>query len=152
MTPEQWGPPVWTLFHTLAQRINDDKFAQFGPQLIGFISRICRYLPCPTCSEHATAFLAKVKPNGMRTKNDLVNVLYIMHNVVNKRKNKQMYLPDVMDQYNTKNIIQVYNNFAAVYQTKGNMRLLTDTFQRQLIIKDFKRWVTSNIAIFFSNA
>lgn len=148
MTPEQWGPPIWTLLHTLAEKIHEDKYAEFGPQLLGHIRRICRYLPCPDCSDHATAFLAKLKPNGLKRKIDLINVLYIMHNVVNKRKNKLMFVPDVLEQYKTKNIIQVYNHFATVYKTKGNMRLLTDTFQRQIIVRDFKRWLLTNNQIF----
>ena len=148
MTPGIWGPPIWTLFHTLAQKIHDDKFATVGPQLFNYIRRISRYLPCPDCSDHATKFLAKIIPNNLRTKVDLINILYVFHNIVNQRKSKQMHTPAIMEQYKTKNVIQVYNNFAAVYKTRGNMRLLTDTFQRQLIIADFKKWLLTNIKAF----
>ena len=40
MSTKKWGPPVWTLLHTLAEKINPDKFAELGPQLFVFIKRI----------------------------------------------------------------------------------------------------------------
>ena len=85
-----WGPPIWALFHTLSQRIKEDKYPEIGPQLFGHISRICRYLPCPDCSEHATKFLSKINPTNLKTKNDLITTFYILHNMVNKRKENNM--------------------------------------------------------------
>ena len=37
------------------------------------------------------------------------------------------------------------NRFLSVYNTKGNMQLLTESFQRELIIADFKKWFFLNI-------
>ena len=28
-----WGPPIWTLFHTLAAKIREDKFNEIGHEL-----------------------------------------------------------------------------------------------------------------------
>ena len=36
-----------------------------------------------------------------------------------------------------------------LYNTKGNMRTLTESFQRQFIIRDFKQWVKINAASFY---
>ena len=30
--PTEWGPPVWTLFHTFAEKINPNKFSELAPQ------------------------------------------------------------------------------------------------------------------------
>lgn len=149
MSPGVWGPPIWNLFHTLAAKIREDRYADLGPQLFGYIAKISRYLPCPHCSQHATAFFSKINGNNLKTKNDLINTIFILHNIVNKRKEKQLFGPVILEQYNRKNIIHAYNYFAGAYKTRGNMQLLTDTFQRQLIIADFKRWLMANITAFF---
>ena len=148
MSPEQWGPPIWTLFHTLVQRIKDEKYAELGPQLFFYIKRIARYLPCPDCSSHATSFLNKVDGSKLKTKTDLANAIFMMHNAVNMRKKKQMQTTAILERYNNINVIQAYNVFATVYKTKGNMKLLTDTFQRQLIVNDFKKWLVANLVNF----
>jgi len=148
MTPEGWGPPIWTLFHTLSQRLKDEKYNEIGPQLFFYIKRICRYLPCPDCSNHASIFLNKVDASKLKTKQDLINTMFILHNIVNIRKRKKLQETSILDKYKSINVIQAYNGFANVYRTKGNMRLLTDTFQRQLIISDFKKWLVANLINF----
>jgi hypothetical protein len=148
MTPEGWGPPIWKLFHTLSQKIKEEKYTEIGGQLFFYIKRICRYLPCPDCSDHASTFLNKVDAPKLKTKEDLINTMFILHNIVNIRKKKQMHKTSILEKYKTVNIIQAYNEFANVYRTKGNMRLLTDTFQRQLVISDFKKWLVANLINF----
>ena len=148
MTPSIWGPPIWNLFHTLAQKIKEERFPELGQQLFGHIRKICRYLPCPDCSDHASRFLSNVVPNNLKTKQHLINLLFVMHNVVNKRKQKQLCGKDIVEQYKNKNVIQVYNNFVSVYKTRGNMKLMTDTFQRQILMNEFKKWLVGNIRAF----
>ena len=143
-----WGPPVWTLFHTLAAKIHEDKFNEIGSELIMHIRKISRYLPCPDCSQHATNFFANVPPHMFKTKTNFMQVLYVLHNHVNKRKNKPTFKLENLNIYENRNIINVYNRFTLVYNTRGNMKLLTDTFQRQLLITDFKKWLVKNIQSF----
>lgn len=142
--PNIWGPPIWTLFHTLAEKIHEEDFNRLIPQMFGLIKRICVYLPCPDCSQHATQFLAKIKPEQIATKVDFKNTLYLFHNMVNNRKKKPLFNYGNINAYQELNIVRVYNNFIAVYNTKGNMNLLTESFQRELIIKDLKKWLTTN--------
>ena len=66
--PEVWGPAVWTLFHTLAEKINPVAYQQIGGSLFGIIVQICRVLPCPECSRDASDFLAKVNFSTLKTK------------------------------------------------------------------------------------
>ena len=147
-SPEIWGPPTWTLLHTLAEKIHEDDFNKLMPQMFGLIKRICAYLPCPDCSQHAKQFLAKLKPQQIATKTDFKNTFYLFHNMVNARKKKQLFNYDNMNIYQTFNIVDVFNNFVSVYNTKGNMKLLAESFQRSLIIKDLKRWIVNNINSF----
>lgn len=147
-SPSVWGPPIWILFHTMAEKINEEVFNKIIVELFNWIKRICAYLPCPDCSKHASHFLAKINRNQISNKTDFKNMLYIFHNVVNTRKTKPLFNSADMVNYSKNNVIIAYNNFASVYNTKGNMQLLTESFQRQLIIKDFKQWIMNNVKHF----
>lgn len=144
MSPTEWGPPTWTLFHTLTEKIKEESYPQIGFQLFSYICRICYILPCPDCSQHARDFLAKIKPEHVKTKDGLRNLMYMFHNVVNKRKNKPMYNSQDLAKYKELNIITVYNKFISIYKTTGNMKLLAESFQRKMLVSDFKKWMTSN--------
>jgi hypothetical protein len=147
--PEIWGPAVWSLFHTLAEKINDNAFPFVFPSLFTMIVRICKFLPCPECSKDAGSYLAKVKLSNIRNKTDFINTFYIFHNWVNAKKRKQLFNYSHIFIYSRYNLIQVVNNFISKYQTKGNMKLLTESFQRQFIIKDFSNWFQKSIKAFF---
>ena len=148
MSPNQWGPPTWTLFHTLIEKIKEDSFNQIGPQLFSYIFRICGYLPCPDCSRHAIQFLSRVESKSLSSKIEMKNLFYIFHNAVNKRKNKPLFNYEKIDNYKNFNLITCFNNFVAIYHTKGNMKLLAETFQRKLIIGEFKKWLELNFKHF----
>ena len=84
--PEVWGPPIWTFLHTLVEKINERKFSEVGPGLVFHIRRIIAYLPCPDCSRHATNFFVHLPPDKYRSKKELKNTLFVLHNLVNKPK------------------------------------------------------------------
>jgi len=146
--PSIWGPPIWTLFHTLIEKIKEENFKNIYMELFNHIKRICSYLPCPDCSQHATLFLSKVKYEHISNKNDFKNMLYVFHNKVNIRKQKKLLPYSELNKYKNYNILAVYNKFVTVYNTKGNMKMLTESFQRQFVIKSFKEWLIKNISNF----
>ena len=149
--PEIWGPPTWTFFHVLAERINEDTFNIIFPQLFGFIKKICQFLPCPDCASHASQFLAKIPQQELSSKEKFKNTFYLFHNVVNVKKNKKLYNYANMDNYKLINFMTAFNNFIRVYNTRGNMKMLTESFQRQLVIKSFKLWLFKNLKFFRLN-
>ena len=146
--PEVWGPAIWTLFHTLAERVTEEAYPHVSTQLFKMIMRICKYLPCPECSMDATTFLAKIKISELKTKTDFKNAFYLFHNYVNAKKRKKMFKYSNMYVYSKYRIIDVVNNFISKYHTKGNMKMLTESFQRQFIINDFKKWFTASMKAF----
>jgi len=148
MSPNKWGPPVWTLFHTLAEKITDFGYSRVGNQLFYHIYRICNSLPCPDCAGHATNFLKKVNPASLKTKTNLKNLLYVFHNVVNVRKYKPTFHILNLEIYKRRNLNYVFNNFVNVYNTRGNMKLLTESFQRDRVLREFKKWFTTNYYFF----
>jgi len=144
----RWGPPTWNFFHTLAEKINEDKFSTVFPQVVSILKQICRNLPCPDCANHATQFLEKVNFANIKTKSDFKNIMYFFHNTVNRRKQKTPFDMKNLELYSKNNIITAYNNFIAVYHTSGNMKLLADSFQRKIIVNQLKKWMVANIQFF----
>jgi hypothetical protein len=146
--PEVWGPAVWTLFHTLAEKINVNAYPYVFPSLFNIIVKISKYLPCPECANDASIFLAKVKVSELKTKDSLKAMLCVFHNTVNAKKRKPIFHYSNIGIYGKYNLIKVINNFISHYQTKGNMKLLTESFQRQFVVNDFKNWFQSVIKAF----
>ena len=146
--PEVWGPPIWTFFHKLAENINEEHFNSKKNELFSYIKNICALLPCPECSKDATVFLAKISLTNINNKDKLKNLFYVFHNYVNRKTHKPFFNINNIDIYKKYRLIPVINNFLYKYNTKGNMKLLSDTFQRQFIITHFKSWIKKNIYIF----
>jgi len=77
--------------------------------------------------------------------------MYIFHNVVNRRKNKQPFdKNNLAALYANNNPAIAYNNFVSVFHTRGNMKLLAESFQRKLVLGDFRKWFMRNITFFLS--
>ena len=51
-----WGPAIWTLFHTLAEKIKPEKFEKIKYGLFNQIQLIAFNLPCPICSAGAKSY------------------------------------------------------------------------------------------------
>jgi hypothetical protein len=146
--PEVWGPAIWTLFHTLIEKMNTDAYPYIIYSTFGIITRICKFLPCPECSRDASNFLAKINLKEYKTKNEFKNMLYLFHNWVNAKKRKPLFNYANMNKYANLHLPFVINNFIANYNTKGNMKLLTESFQRNFIVKDFISWFKNNAQAF----
>ena len=149
MKIEIWGPATWTFFHTIVEKIKEEHYPIIGPQIFQMIRRICLNLPCPDCSQHATAFLNRVNFSKICSKDQFKNMLCFFHNEVNKRKNKPMYSCSELAIYADYNLIQVFNRFVATYQTKNNFKLLAESFQRKVVTLEAKKWLSQNLQYFY---
>ena len=134
MSPNKWGPPTWRLFHSLAEKIKDEHYDQLGNSLFNFIKQICFNLPCPDCTQHATMYFSKSSIHKITSKQLLKDFLFSFHNHVNKRKGKKQFINENLSIHNSSNLINTFNNFVAVYNTNGNMKLLADNFHRQRLL------------------
>lgn len=148
MSPSTWGPPTWIFIHTLAEKIKDESFPIVGHHVIMSIIQICNHLPCPECAQHAKEFWSKVKISSIKTKTDLINVLFVFHNTVSKRKGLRPFKYESLKYYQSRNVIETYNAFSRTFNTKGNMSLLTESFHRNLFIKSFKKTLMNIIPHF----
>jgi len=148
--PEVWGPPVWRLFHTLIEKMNPNAYPYVINSMFNMIVAICKFLPCPECSADASNFLAKINLNNYKTKDEFKNMLYLFHNYVNAKKRKPLYNYSNMTKYSNLNLIHVINDFIAKYNTKGNMKLLSESFHRTFVIKEFIKWFKSSYKAFIT--
>lgn len=148
--PTIWGPAVWRLFHTFANKIQDNLPSIVYLSLFRQIKNICSVLPCPECAKDASKFLSNIPESRIITKDNLIYELYIFHNYVNKKKQKPLFTFTNLDIYNNSDISLVFKNFLNNFHTRGNMKLLTESFQRLLILKNFKKWFLKNIPFFLS--
>ena len=149
MSPSQWGPPTWIFLHTLVAKIKDEQFPVIGQQVIANIIQICLFLPCPECSVHAKQFWANVVTKNINNKQDLINVLFVFHNAVNKRRNVRPFRYIDLQYYNTLKLIDTFNDFARNYNTNGNMKLLTESFHRSRLLQSLRGWLMSNLPNFY---
>lgn len=149
MSPSDWGPPTWVFMHTLAEKVKEESFPIIGPQLIAVLTQISANLPCPECATHAKMFWANVKTHNIKTKQDLVNLLFVFHNSVNKRKKQAMFRHESLQYYKSKSVIETFNQFVKNFNTRGNMKLLTESFHRTRFIGSLKVWVMNNIGKHF---
>lgn len=147
--PSVWGPPVWCLFHVLTVNLKEESFNVIGKVLFHYIKRLCNFLPCVECSIHSKIFFSKLNDSSIDTKIKLMNTLYVFHNIVNKKKHKNLYnYEDVVPRYNNLRIINVYNNFVKIYNTKGNLNQINESFHRQRLLLEFKKWLIFNLKHF----
>ena len=127
-----WGKPTWFLFHTLAEKVIESRFLEIRASLLDSIYSICLNLPCPKCAEHAKSHLNAINFNTIRTKEDLIMLLFDFHNNVNSRKGYSIFKYEDLVKYKnaiTKNIIY---NFLIEYNKKSkNIRYLADDLHRE---------------------
>lgn len=147
---DTWGPATWTLFHTLAEKIKDENFNETKKELFSFIKRICFNLPCPDCAAHATQIISKVNSDSFATKEHLKMFLLNFHNSVNTRTGKRPFTVEEMNsRYSRANTFAVVPHFIHVFSHRvANVRLLINSFHKDLLIKDFIKWMRENASKF----
>lgn len=145
-----WGPATWDLFHTLVCKLKPEHFQKVSYIVFNFITQICHNLPCPSCTEHAKQYLSKVNKNRsfLTDKTLFINLLYVFHNSVNGRNNKNLFKYEDISAYNNKSLIVVFNNFVKYFHSDGNLSLINENFHRKRLVSTFKQWLTKNINYF----
>jgi hypothetical protein len=146
----RWGPSTWFLFHTLAEKIKEEKFMDLKDELLDIIKGLCMNLPCPTCSSHATEYIKKLNYISIKNKNDLKIFLFNFHNDVNIRNNINHFSLDELNyKYSKSNTLNIINNFISVYQYKNrSFNMISNEIQRQRQLEIFKSWIKQNIQYF----
>ncbi len=142
-----WGPFIWKFLHLISLRIKDEYFESEKSNIIHYISCICDNLPCPHCSSHAIGFLNKYKIKFIKTKEDLIKILFLMHNDVNKVLNKEIIKEEKLYE-----IYKPYNfEFFALNYFKLNRsihlgeKMMLYSLRRKQFLKKFYEYMKNNI-------
>ena len=137
VAPNEWGNITWIFFHTLAEKVSNDKFLEVRDTLIEIIRGICSHLPCPDCSNHASLILRQAYIKNIQTKEHFIEFLRQFHNIVNiKLKKQQMNLDEVSLIYKQKNMTIVIQQFFSIYRKQSyNPKLLTNSFHLSQYLK-----------------
>jgi len=147
-----WGKPIWTLFHTLAEKMSEDSFTVIGNDLIEIIIKICGNLPCPTCTEHAMNYMSKNRFNTtyIQTKQQLRNELFKFHNHVNNNKGNQHFpIEKLSESYMNLDTFIVVREFMSVFKDKHfSIRMIANDFHRNRIVSQLTGWFNMNIKYF----
>jgi len=145
-----WGPAIWFLLHTLAEKIKEDAFLNIRVELLNNIYAICTHLPCPICSEHAKEYLGKINFNTITTKLQLKYILFNFHNEVNKRKGYVIFnIDELNEKYLKANTINIIQNFMIHFKDKHRSpKLMADDLQRARIASSLQEWFRRNIIHF----
>lgn len=146
----KWGKHIWTFFHVLAEKVKPEMFSSVQTGLLDLIYSVCNSLPCPVCTEHATRYMKGINFNTIKTRDDLILMLYNFHNSVNARKNfKPFEYADLKKVYSPMNTIAVFNQFINVYKDRQrSIKLLADDLHRSRMSVKIIHWLKTNMQAF----
>lgn len=148
----KWGEPIWTLFHTMAQKIDPKEFSRLRTEIFDLIRTVCNSLPCPDCSAHASQYVSQVNWSMIQSKEDLINMLFVFHNTVNRRKGYSLFQREKLEStYGPKNMLEVSRIFMYHYEDKnsrGPNSAIATKFHRLRIASELKKWFNKNIQSF----
>lgn len=146
VSKDVWGPATWTLFHTLAEKVKEENFNEVLPDMLIMVKRICANLPCPDCSAHATQIMSKITHNQFVSKESFKTFLFHFHNSVNVRTGKRPFtIEELNAKYVRANTFVVVPHFIKVFSYRNtNVRLLINSLHKDILIKDFIKWIREN--------
>ena len=142
-----WGPCIWKTIHTLTVKIKDSHFYSKKNELIQLIFKICTNLPCPLCSSHSINLLKKYKVKYIMKKEDLIKIMFKIHNEINIKLKKEIYdyekVIPLYKSYSLKSILNDYYDKNMYSQFSEKMMLYN--FHKNEFLKYFKNYVIKNI-------
>lgn len=140
-----WGIPTWIFLHTLLAKVKPDKYDQIKLELLQHITSICNILPCPTCREHASKYMDRIKIYMLPTLDSFKKLLFDFHNHVNFRLNKKIYTYDYLSIYDNLKFSVIFNTFASEFtKPLHDTRYISDIMFRQRKVIEIKQWLFKN--------
>lgn len=139
-----WEHATWNFLHCFVQKIKDSEFPNVCDDMVEHLISILSNLPCPDCSYHSIEFMSKVNFKNIKCKNDIITIIYELHNAVNKRLYKPNYPKTSLVKYNNMDFRIVCREFVFHFNTRGNMKLLSYNLQRETFLNKFKIWLNNN--------
>ena len=141
MPTEKWGNITWAFFHTLVQKVDENKFDKMLPIVLNIITDTCTHLPCPTCASDGSDILKQGYTKNIKTKAHLVEFIRQFHNIVNVKLGQKTYTrQEVQDlKYEDKNINILFNEMVRIFSTKyGLMKMMSYNMHKEQFLKRLK--------------
>lgn len=151
----EWGPPLWTVLHAVAEKAGRGPFPQFEPEerlgLLRMMQALGKMIPCPSCKEHYDVYLKEhpveqaLRELPYEDLNKYVKTwFWELHNWVNESHGKPLFSYDSLTPaYKSVNIRQTLRQFDVPMQRAIRVR------GGQLLgYKEFTKWVTQLCSIY----
>ena len=138
-----WGELTWILFHTMAEKIHEQKYKQVKTELLSFIRLICQVLPCPECAKDAANTLNTMNVKKINTKTEFKQFLFQFHNTVNKKLKKEVLPISILNKYKSANLNKILKTWLQHFKFTGGMnkRLIGVSMQRKQIKHAFYQFM-----------
>lgn len=146
----KWGEPTWFFFHTIAEKVKEEKFDSIRKELLNLVYSICANLPCPDCASHASEYMRGINFNAIKTKQNLKDLFFNFHNVVNEKKGFEKFPYDKLDEKYSKAIfVNIVQNFLIHFQNKhSSIHMIANDLHRNRVVEQIKSWLQENIVHF----
>ena len=146
MSKKEWGNATWNLFHTLAEKINEEYFLDNKIEFFSIINIICKNLPCPECAEDSNAILKTANLSNINSKQDLQDFFFQFHNKVNAKLKKPIFNSDELIKYKLAITVKIIQNFLNIYfKRRYNEKLLIQSFSVNKVETQIKNFLINLI-------
>ena len=125
---KRWGEPTWYFFHIFIEKISPAYYNSNSQKCIKMYRNICENLPCPYCKDDAVKYINTHKIEKMITKDLMKTYLFNFHNHVNKKLNKTVQMPEILDMYKKPHIANAYKFFCQEF------------FKPDYVSRHFSQW------------
>lgn len=142
-----WGTITWIFFHTLAEKIKEDRFAENKTFLFGIVTSLCHCLPCPDCRAHAVKTLREHPMNRIKTKDQFKSYLHSFHNEVNLRRKKKPKGAGVLEKYSSASLPRSFVVLKAHFRTTSP-RLMLEQMTRVQTLHSLTQQMRENEHLF----
>ena len=145
-----WGPPTWFFLHALCEKIHPNHYVLIKEPLWNKLKELCANLPCPDCANHASEYLKSINYKMIQTKEQLKNVLFSFHNMVNAKKDMPIFPRELLEsKYRNMEFIPTIYTFMEHFQDKHkSIRMIANDFYRARVAEQMKIWLNANIQNF----
>lgn len=110
MDPKIWGPHAWFFLHTVTFSYSDNPTQTDRYEMKSFFNNFSNIIPCIVCKSHFKQNMEKYPiENFLDSRDDLVNWLINLHNIVNIKLGKPIY-----------NNLEIINQYNSIYTKKYN--------------------------------
>lgn len=146
----KWGEPTWFFFHTIAEKVKEEKFDIIRKELLNLVYSICANLPCPDCASHASDYMKGINFNSIQTKQNFKDLLFTFHNAVNEKKGFEKFPYDKLDEKYSKAVfVNIVQNFLIHFQNKhSSIHMIANDLHRNRVVEQIKLWLQENIIYF----